>query len=550
MRYALSLLFRNRSAIDVLLSSMFINLLSLALPFAMLQIYDRILPNQGYGTATVLMLGVAVAIILELVLRYIRSWLLASAAANFELHTTIDAVKALLASSFEPIAKLGRGGVFNGLSSIAGMRDLYSGQAALALIDFPFVVIFLALVAYIGGPLVFIPIVVWALIGLLVALIGKQLALATQELALSEAERSRLLLNVLSGLTTTKALAMEQGISNYYREINYKRLQQQQRVDWLSAKLQELIQGASQGTTLVLVLLGCLMVLDGQLTTGGLAACSILAGRAVAPLSAIISLRSRMLTAKSAMQQVKQLVDLESERFSAEHCYQQKLPTGPICFSQVSAETSVARIHQGDFSVPAGSIAVLQSNPLSHASLVLSMLAGFHQPQQGRIDIAGVELGQHDANEYRQSVVYLAPWPTLFAGSLMENMTLFRPELEANAMVLAEELGLSAAIALLPAGYQTRVGDSGNQMLNKGAIKLIALVRALAQQPSILLLDEPMLSLDADAQQRLLALLSKQGDDMTVLIASHFEEVKAHSDVLINVAEDGSLNLQKLAKEA
>ncbi|BEU03972.1 toxin ABC transporter [Agarivorans sp. OAG1] len=550
MRYALSLLFRNRSAIDVLLSSTFINLLSLALPFAMLQIYDRILPNQGYGTATVLMLGVAVAILLELVLRYIRSWLLASAAANFELHTTIDAVKTLLASSFDPIAKLGRGGVFNGLSSIAGMRDLYSGQAALALIDFPFVVIFLALVAYIGGPLVFIPIAVWGLISLLVLLLGKQLAQATKDLALSEAERSRLLINVLSGLTTTKALALESGIAANYRKINYKRLQQQQRVDWLSAKLQEFIQGASQGTTLVLVLLGCLMVLDGQLTTGGLAACSILAGRAVAPLSAIISLRSRMVTAKSAMQQVKQLTSLEGERFSAEHCYQQKLPAGPIEYSHLSAKTSVACIENASFSLPAGSMVVVQSNPLSHASLVLSTLAGFHQLQQGSINIAGVELGQHDANEYRQSVVYLAPWPTLFAGSLMENMTLFRPELEANAMVLAEELGLSAAISLLPAGYQTRVGDSGNQMLNKGAIKLIALVRALAQQPSILLLDEPMLSLDADAQQRLLTLLSKQGDDMTVMIASHFDEVKAHCDIQLQIAEDGLVKLLKQQRGA
>ncbi|MGY5452816.1 ABC transporter transmembrane domain-containing protein [Agarivorans sp. MS3-6] len=542
MRYALSLLFQNRSAIDVLLSSTFINLLSLALPFAMLQIYDRILPNQGYGTASILMLGVAVAILLELVLRYVRSWLLASAAANFELHTTISAVKALLAASYGPVAKLGRGGIFNGLSSIAGMRDLYSGQAALAVIDFPFVIIFLALVAYIGGTLVFIPIAVWGLISLVVVLIGKQLAQATEDLALSEAERSRLLINVLSGLTTTKALALENGISAYYREINFKRLQNQQRVDWLSAKLQELIQGASQGTTLVLVLLGCLLVLDGELTTGGLAACSILAGRAVAPLSAIISLRSRMVTAKSAMSQVKQLIDLENEQFTGEHHYQQKLPSGPIEFSKLSAQSSGALLKACQFTIPAKSLVAIQSNPLTNASLMLSLLAGFHQASEGELSIAGVELRLHDSDEYRQSVVYLAPWPTLFAGSLLENMTLFRPELEAKAMVVADELGLSAAIALLPAGYQTRVGDSGNQMLNKGAIKLIALVRALAQQPSILLLDEPMLSLDADAQQRLLALLNKEKQAMTVLIASHFEDVKQHCDVLVSIDKNGAVS--------
>ena len=157
----------------LVLPSVFINLLSLALPFTMLQIYDRILPNESFGTAIVLVIGVFIAILLELVLRYTRSWMLASYAANLELKTTVNVVDSLFNAKFEPVSKLGVGGLFNGVSSIASMREIYSGQGALALLDIPFIFIFLILVAYIGGSLVFVPIVIWGVAAAFVFFISK-----------------------------------------------------------------------------------------------------------------------------------------------------------------------------------------------------------------------------------------------------------------------------------------------------------------------------------------------------------------------------------------
>jgi len=126
MRENFSLLNNNRAKAELLLSSTFINLLSLALPFTMLQIYDRILPNQGYGTASVLASAVGVAILLELLLRYARSWLLASSAANFELQTTTKVVNALMRSDYHHVESLGTGKVSNGLGSMCGdVRALF-----------------------------------------------------------------------------------------------------------------------------------------------------------------------------------------------------------------------------------------------------------------------------------------------------------------------------------------------------------------------------------------------------------------------------------------
>ncbi|MCL1144186.1 ABC transporter transmembrane domain-containing protein [Shewanella gaetbuli] len=545
------LLASHKAFSELLLSSTFINLLSLALPFTMLQIYDRILPNQGYGTATILVSGVAIAIVLELLLRYGRSWLLAASAANFELETTTNVVRKLMQADYRHVEAMGTGKVTNGLASIASMRELYSGQAIVALMDFPFVLIFLALVAYIGGPLVFIPIAVWLVVGGLVFVIGKKLAVATEQLAMSDAQRTRMLILVLSGLTTAKALSLEDRLSSIYNDINHQRLAKQQQVDWLSAKLQEIIQGASQGTTLLLVMLGCLEVLNGDLTTGGLAACSILAGRAIAPLSAIISLRSRVVSAKTAMSHVDDLTAIPAEPFTAKKAYQQKIPFGPVTFHDVNSTNLGTQITQFNLHVAPNSLVVLKSDPLSHASHLLSIVSGFQTVTSGKVTIDNVDIYDHDSKEYRQSVNYVAPWPTLFAGSLLENMTMFRAEYEPQAMAIAEQLGLTAKIAELPNGYQTLVGDSDSQMLNRGAIKLIALVRAIVQQPSILLLDEPMISLDADAQNRLIKLLASLKAEMTIIAASHYQQLADISDQLVTVeghSSSGDTNSQEVSQ--
>jgi ABC-type bacteriocin/lantibiotic exporter with double-glycine peptidase domain len=532
-------LFNNTTAMTQLLfSSVFINLLSLALPFTMLQIYDRILPNQSYGTATVLVVGVAIAIFLELFLRYSRSWVLASSAANFELKTTMNVVNKVMDADHQPLDKMGSGRLFNSLSGIATIRDLYSGQAAVAMMDFPFVLIFLGLVAYIGGPLVFIPIVVWIVVILMVLFISKELSKVTDALSATDSERTSILLHVLSGLTTVKALALEQRLSREYRALNFKRLDEQERIDWLSAKLQELIQGASQATTLILVLVGCLSVLNGDLTTGGLAACSILAGRAVAPLSAIVSLRSRIATAKVAMTNVDELLSLPSEHFTDNKIYNEKLPLGPIQFNNVNFEHLGSKLNNFSLNILPGQLCMLQSYPLTHASAVLQTLGFFKPVKTGVISIAEVNLADHTANEFRQSVLYIPPWPTLFSGSLLDNMTMFQPQYESAAMEYANTLGLTNTIAQLPAGYATSVTEDNNKMISKGAIKLISIIRAVVQEPSILLLDEPMVSLDSDSQARLLTLLTSIKGDMTIVAVSFFDELSKISDNTITLSNN------------
>ncbi|MCE7611455.1 ATP-binding cassette domain-containing protein [Vibrio fluvialis] len=534
----------NHNFTQLLLSSTFINLLSMALPFSMLQIYDRILPNEAYGTANVLLFGVSIAIVLELLLRYARSWFLASSAVNYEYSVTSKLVNRLLKSDFRYLESLGSGKILSGIKNIAVVRDLYSGQAAVAMMDVPFILLFLFLIFYIGGWIVAVPILVWVVAGIWVWVVSRKLLEATKDLAVSDSERTRILVLVLSGLTTVKALAIEARMTHRFKEFNYTQFRLQTEVDLLSSRLQEIVQGASLATTLTIVMVGCLSVLDGSLTTGGLAACSILAGRAVAPLSSIGSLRAKFSSVKVVNQDIENLLSAPLEQFTAEVSYQAKLPLGPVHFEQVSASKEGARLTEINVEIPAGSITTVTSNPMSYASLFLGSIGAFYPVNSGAIKIAGIPLCQHDDFEFRQSVCYVSPWGAIFQGTVMDNMTMFHPENEAYATELSERLGLSETIAKLPYGFQTQIGSSQGQILNKGALKLISLIRALSQQPSILLLDEPMVSLDADSQSKLLTLLNDKRNNMTIIVASYFNEISAISDLKLHIELDGTISIE------
>jgi len=534
----------NHNFTQLLLSSTFINLLSMALPFSMLQIYDRILPNEAYGTANVLLFGVSIAIVLELLLRYARSWFLASSAVNYEYSVTSKLVYRLLKSDFRYLESLGSGKILSGIKNIAVVRDLYSGQAAVAMMDVPFILLFLFLIFYIGGWIVAVPILVWVVAGIWVWVVSRKLLEATKDLAVSDSERTRILVLVLSGLTTVKALAIEARMTHRFKEFNYTQFRLQTEVDLLSSRLQEIVQGASLATTLTIVMVGCLSVLEGSLTTGGLAACSILAGRAVAPLSSIGSLRAKFSSVKVVNQDIENLLSAPLEQFTAEVSYQAKLPLGPVHFKQVSASKEGARLTGINVEIPAGSITTVTSNPMSYASLFLGSIGAFYPVDSGAIKIADIPLCQHDDFEFRQSVCYVSPWGAIFQGTVMDNMTMFHPENEAYATELSERLGLSETIAKLPYGFQTQIGSSQGQILNKGALKIISLIRALSQQPSILLLDEPMVSLDADSQSKLLTLLNDKRNNMTIIVASYFNEISAISDLKLHIDLDGTISIE------
>ncbi|OBT16813.1 hypothetical protein A9264_11090 [Vibrio sp. UCD-FRSSP16_10] len=523
----------------LIIISLFINILSLAMPFSMLHTYDRILPNQSYDTATILFVGVLIAITLEAILRYFRSWLLAASGANFELHTAKDVISSLFKGNYQNIAKMNVGRVFNGVSAISNIRDMYSGQALLALVDLPFAALFFWLVYFIGGKLIWVPVMVWLAVGVMILVLGRKLTRLTHDLSLTESQRSRIFIKVFSGLTAIKATAQETTLFNQFRRTNYRIQQQQKQVDWLSIRLQECIGGASQFTTLAIIFLGSVMVIYGEMTVGGLTACSILAGRAVAPLSSLIGLYTRVAAAQVAKKEVQDLIDLPEVQFANKVKIEDKLEAEEIHFDDVEMDVVSKVLVFKDITLPKNGLIKVTSNALFFASEVLSLVAGLEPPRQGSVKIGGTNLYDYNYEQFRESVVLSSAWPTLFSGTVLENMTMFTPALENKAMEIADELGITTMLAELSSGYQTRINESGTDSFNKGVIKLIALVRAFVQEATIIALEQPFLSLDITSSEKLTHYLISQKSKRTILISSYATPLDDHFDGVLSIDTDG-----------
>lgn len=496
----------------VAIPSLLINVLSLALPLTILQIYDRILPNQSYGTAVLLISGAFIALTGEAFLRFVRTWLLSASASNTERDTYRQIVSTLNYADANATNALGVGALHEGLQSVSLVKDYYSGGIVANLIDVPFVIIFLGLVYYVGGNLVLIPIAVWIVAAALVWLATLKAQPHSRDASNHVSVRSGFLMRTLGMLEVVKRQASETALISKFRRLSEQKSLSSSSAEQRTAIAQETIQVASMATSVAIVLVGALIVLDGEMTTGGLAACSILSGRAVQPLSALIGLRMRYDSFVVANEAVAKISELPSQL----NTDGAKEIDGP--FRVLSCE-NVSFIRHGQrysFSgrFAPGGIYNVNSEYSFIRSHALGIIAGLNSFQSGDICWNDRPIQSINFQSYQNHCHYLAQRPILFSGSVLENLCSFNPDLAERALSFAKVLKLDQIIAELPAGTETKVGMALEAPLSTGAIRLINLTALLAQSKRIIIIDAPEKYLDTgsmDALSRLLSFLASKG---------------------------------------
>ncbi|MCJ2376530.1 ABC transporter [Vibrio sp. ZSDZ34] len=499
----------------VALPSLLINVLSLAVPLTVLQIYDRIIPNQSYGTATLLLFGATVAVLLDSFLRYVRSWLLAASSSQIEQQRYEQIITTLSSAPSRQITKLRVGGVQSGLDAVAKVKDIYSGSLMSGLIDFPFALLFLFLIYYVGGELVFVPIAVWVVTALVVWFSSAKATERTEQSAKLESNRIGFLLGM-----TRHLLGIKRQAGEYKTYTAFKKLNQQHRLNLADEEAkqsfaQECIYLASLGTSVAIVIIGSLYVLDGDLTTGGLAACSILAGRAVAPLSAIVSLRLRYGSMQSSLHAVNQLLELTPEK---QPDINQLTPLTSFELIDVEFER-FGNTYQVNGSLATQSLNLITAVPNESACHFLTILSGLAPTTSGDIKVNGITV---DHNQLRALGSYTASKATILQGSILDNLCGFQPSIAQNALTFAKKLGLYQVLTQLPDGLETKIGDMQAIPLSQSSVRMITLCHALALDNDLLVIDKPELDLDIDSWPKLAEVLINQTcNGKTVVIVSH-----------------------------
>ena len=501
---------------DLLFVTAVIHVLALALPLALLQIYDRILPSQSYGTALVLVLGVGLAILLEGLVRYGRMSLFARFAARYEVQTYLRALDGLLQADVERVERRGAPAITDALRSIGQVRDFWSGQAGVALYEAPFALLYLALIAYIGGWLVLVPLCLFLFSLLLVVHWSRSIVQVAEQVEESDWQRRALSWSSLAGLGDIKSAGAEGRITAIYRRLNAQFMQRSARLETLLAWVRENSQSISQLATVLVVAWGAVEVVQGRLTTGALSACTLLVGRAIGPVMASLGYWVQLARTGSAQAKVDGLLSLKNDGRFAE--------AGQAVGAQVQ-QGELSLVAPAWFSEPVticpGEVVHVHSECATDASHLLALIAGLTQDEQVQVTLDGQPVSQFKRADYGQALSLITRHSALLPGSILNNLTLFDPRRNSEVSHYCELLGLQPYLDKLRHGLLTEVGGASAEHLDEGIYQRISLIRGLIRKPRILLLDHAASGLDLDGIKRLAEVLKSLQGQTTVLLVSH-----------------------------
>ncbi|EAU47292.1 ABC transporter transmembrane domain-containing protein [Salipiger bermudensis] len=521
--------------------SLLSNVLALALPLTLIQVYDRILPNQGLGTAAVLFSAVLVALLFDGLARFARSAILARIGSAEEHRLSLQVARHVLTMPRAAFSRLGIGRIDGLFSSVTLSRDILEGRTLMGLFDAPFAIVFLLLVWFLGGAVVLAPLAVIVVIGALASRAARLNKQAVADRFEAQSSKTSLLTAGFAFAELFRTQGLPGQLMGRLRRATISEAQAVERSERQTGKLIDLTQISSLATSVLVLGVGALMVLEGSMTVGALAACLILGQRAVAGLVGLFSGLARRQTAASAYRGLQEAL-AETKPGSGSIARDEGART-PLGLSWVAPDGRRVEIAPGHVTV------VTFPNFGAADAAFSAFYDALHETEQGAADTFALSSGAADEGTPQalaSRIAMVRAMPSLFRGTILDNITGFDPSRTNVAMELSEALGLQRSVGRLAKGYQTEVGIRLGAPLSSGAIKRIGLVRALAGRPSLVVLNHPAYALDKDGVDRLFSVLRQVTSTTTIVVLTREEEWEDR-DLSVVEGVDGTIGGQAAA---
>ncbi len=529
-----------RQYFDVALASLFINLFTIASSLFVMNVYDRVVPNQAFDTLWVLATGIALAFLFDFLLRMLRSHFLDSAGRKADVLISAQLFRKVMSIRLDK-RPASAGSMASTLKDFESLRDFFTSATLTTLIDLPFLLLFVVIILYIGSWLALVPILAVPLVVLAGLALQRPLERTVREHQAEAAQKHGLLVESIIGLETLKALGAEGGIQAKWEQLTGLTAQSGQRSRLISTLAVNFTMYVQQMVSVAIVVIGVYLIANGSLTMGALIACNILAGRALAPLGQLSGLLMRYQGARLAYQGLGKLMQEETDRIDGRVYLHRATWSGAIeCdklgFSYPGAKQ--AALKEISFSVRAGERVAVLGRTGSGKSTLLKLLDGLYPPESGSIRADGVDLAQIDPVDLRRMAGYATQDARLFYGSLRENLSLGEPNASDDEILAAARVvGIDDWIRRQPNGLDRRVGENG-EGLSGGQRQSVALARIFLRCPQILLLDEPTAAFDHNAEQLFIANMQNYLQGRTLLLVTHKPALLSLVDRII-VLDDG-----------
>ena len=508
---------------DVLLASVLINLFAVASPLFVMNVYDRVVPNQALETLWVLAIGVTVIFGFDFVLRGLRGRFIDVAGSKADIELSARLFERVLGLRLD--AKPASAGAFaNNLREFDGIRDFFTSLTLTAFVDVPFALLFLLVVWFVAGPLVLVPLAVIPVLMAYGLFMQPRLRRASEQGMRAGAQKNATLVEALVEAETVRALGVEGRLQGQLeRSVAESARWSAEARRWAlsAANLASFLQ---QMVSVGVVVFGVYLISDGLLSMGGLIAAVMLSGRAVVPLAQIAGLLTRFFQASTALKTLDEVMAMPVERPEGKVFVTRPVLQGNIEFDHVSfyyPGQELPALQDASFRIESGERVAIIGRVGSGKTTVNRLIAGLYQSQKGAVRIDGVDIRQLDPGDLRQNIAFVSQDNQLLFGSIRDNLTMGIPHVDDERIVRAAELsGVAAFVNRHPLGFDMPVGEHGS-MLSGGQRQAVALARALVQDAPVLLLDEPTGAMDNSSEEHIKRELAGVVEDKTLILITH-----------------------------
>lgn len=530
---------------SIVLASFISNVMAMAMPFAVLIVYDRVVPNAAEHTLMLLVGGVMVALAVDALIRVARGYIVASRASVYGHRAFMGTVSKVLFADPKAFQSVSSARRLEQIAAIDTIRESRAGYLPQLIIDFPFFILFVLAVFLIGGELGFVLLACIAILSLTTWINGARVRRRVEDRQSAERSQTNFLIEILQGLATIKTFSMERLMERRYERVIQRSAGVTRDVAEGSGDSQAIANFVTQATVATIVAYGSLLAIEGVMTIGGVAACMLLAGRAMQPLNRASLLWSQYQSVRVAKDHIKGLTDIPMAapfRRTFLNAFSGRIDLRDVAFRYTQDSAVFENL---SLSIAAGETVVIKGENWSGKSTLLALIGGILKPDEGAIFYDGVDSYQLSDVMLRRSITYLPQNPILFEGTLMENVCGFDLDGERHrtALRISEELGLTSAVSKLAKGFGTELSGTTMEALPASLRQHIPIVRALSATPRVIIMDECNSNLDHEADLKFREALERRKGDVTIIIVSQRPSFIALADRVIDLDDPATARM-------
>lgn len=530
---------------EVVLCSLFINLFVVALPLFTLNVYDRVVPNYATSTLIALTIGISIALVFDFFFKTARSYILERVASKVGAQYDFDLMERLLHIKTQEL-NFSLGEKVNIFRELQGIRDFYATRLAPTVVDVPFLLLFLGIIFLISPTLV-IPPVVGSIVIFTVNIISQvPNNRATEQYFSSMQNKTSSMVETLSGAETFRMFNAV-GSRLFKWGIASTRAAEAMRYNqFIRANITNFSMSVLHFVHVFVIFLGVFEIQSGNLSIGGLIACSILSARAIAPIMSLSSVLTYLRQSLDVLITIDKMFQLDHEQDDIAS----KSPKGPFkgkmelrnVVFQYGSQTRPA-VNDVSVVINAGDNVGFIGRTGAGKSTTAKLLSGFITPESGEIMLDGFSIDSIPPTELRRTVGIVPQKSFFFNGTIRENVLVGREDIDPKALDKAVGLsGLDIVMQQTGLGLDMDVGENGER-LSGGQQQAISLARAFIRDPQILIFDEPTNGMDSVLEGRVKQTLSEFLNDRTFIMVTHRTTLLPLVDTLVFM-DDGKVALQ------